>query len=180
MNAVSLLASFLAVGVANYYVSTFSIWFGHWFSHRPRSALAGFHMLGHHSIFPDSRHTRGNSEAYQGGEGATNSAFSLLPWLVLQVALQAVLLPFGWFSFCAGQLAALLLVINYVHEQFHVEASPLGRFRWFIRARAVHDLHHDEPRNFMVVDHFWDRVFRTFVVNPGMNKEAIRSGASTF
>jgi sterol desaturase/sphingolipid hydroxylase (fatty acid hydroxylase superfamily) len=51
---------------------------------------------------------------------------------------------------------------TYCHLQFHVSASPLKRFAWFCRARSIHAAHHDDDVNFMVADHFWDRVFGTY------------------
>jgi hypothetical protein len=156
------------LAIANYYVTTFSVWFGHWLAHGPSSPTRRFHIEGHHAIYPSSGHARDTPGAYHGGQGATNSAWALLPWLVVQAGVEALALPTWAFALCLAEMALLLVVINHVHEQFHVARSRLERFRWFLRARAVHDLHHDRPLNLMVADHFWDRVFRTFE-SPGFD-----------
>jgi hypothetical protein len=157
----------LTLAIANYYMTTFSVWFGHWFAHVPRSPTRRFHVDGHHAIYPSSTQSRGASDAYQGGKGGTNSVWSLLPWLLLQVSIEALVLPRWAFALCFLETALLLTAINYVHEQFHLVGSPLERFEWFVRARDVHAIHHDLPANLMVADHLWDRVFGTFTPAAG-------------
>jgi sterol desaturase/sphingolipid hydroxylase (fatty acid hydroxylase superfamily) len=151
----------LLVTAATYGATTFSVWFGHRFAHRPGGLLSGFHLRGHHAIYPRSDRCTSDG-SYQGGEGGTNSAFALLPWLLLQTALALVVLPWaaGLLSFLETVL--LLIAINYVHEQFHRAGSTWERFGWFAAARRVHFVHHDEAVNFMVFDHTWDRLFKTY------------------
>jgi hypothetical protein len=155
----------IPLAIANYYVTTFSVWFGHWFAHRRASPTRGFHMDGHHAIYPSSKQTRCVLGEYRGGEGRTNSGWALAPWVALQVGVQALTLPAWGVAVCLGQSALLLAGINYLHEQFHVDRSRLERWRCFVHARAVHDLHHDAACNFMVADHLWDKVFGTFQPN---------------
>lgn len=148
--------------VAAYYTTTLAVWFGHWFAHKPRSPTRGFHMLGHHALYPSSKKTRHSGDVYVSGEGRTNSAYSLLPWLCVELLGAALVLPWPWTLFFLGEMVMLLVIINHVHEQFHAQKSWLWRFAWFRLARDRHDIHHDRPRNFMVADHIWDRCFRTF------------------
>src|SRR5213592_1917500 len=51
-------ASLGLVLVATYYATTLALWAGHWFSHLPWSPFRTFHLGGHHTLYPDSRHTR--------------------------------------------------------------------------------------------------------------------------
>jgi hypothetical protein len=150
------------LAIANYYVTTFSVWFGHWLAHTRRSPTRRFHVDGHHAIYPSARQARRVPGAYRGGKGGTNSAWALLPWLTMQAIIEAFALPAWAFAVCSVEMTLLLMGINHVHEQFHVEGSWLERFRWFVRARELHDLHHDRPFNLMVADHLWDKVFGTF------------------
>jgi len=149
-----------ALLVANYYWSTLSLWVGHWFSHLAKSPLAGFHVGGHHAIYPDSRHMR--TEAFRYGRGRSSSLFSLLPGLVLQTLLQGLIFsPWAWLL-CAVETALVAAALSRLHIEFHLIDSKLERFRWFRRARRRHETHHDRDLNYMVGDHFWDRRFRPF------------------
>jgi sterol desaturase/sphingolipid hydroxylase (fatty acid hydroxylase superfamily) len=125
--------------------------------------LSRFHLGGHHAIYPHSDAC--TSEAgYRGGVGGTNSAFSLLPWLLLQTLFALVVLPWldGIVSF--GETVLLLVVINYVHEQFHQSGSFWARFSSFRAAQRIHFAHHDDDCNYMVFDHTWDRLFKTYAL----------------
>src|SRR5439155_20835022 len=61
-----------------------------------------------------------------------------------------------------SEIVVLVVLFNAVHTQFHLLAPGLERRGWFRTARRRHELHHDADENFMVGDHFWDRVFGTF------------------
>lgn len=154
-------AGVIGVSVATYAATTFSVWFGHRFSHRPGGRLSRFHLLGHHALYPDSERCLTDGR-YVGGAGGTNSAFALLPWLLLQTALTWALLPWAYGLYSFAETVLLLIGINYVHEQFHRAGSSCERFGWFRAGRRVHFAHHDEAVNFMVLDHTWDRLGKTY------------------
>src|SRR5207249_11684415 len=78
-------ASLGLVLVATYYATTLALWAGHWFSHLPWSPFRTFHLGGHHTLYPDSRHTR--SAQFRYGSGRASSIPALLPWLVIGAAL---------------------------------------------------------------------------------------------
>lgn len=162
MDTIALL-NLIMLSTLNYYVTTFSIWFGHWFSHLKGGPLTSFHA-GHHALYPDSQTMR--SEVFLYASGKHDSNFALVPWLVLQAALQYLLLPLSLFLPCLLQTTILSILIGYIHLNFHLLNSRLERFGWFRRARRRHELHHDADKNFMVADHFWDRLFGTFSENP--------------
>src|SRR6059058_2651079 len=86
-------ASLVLVLVATYYATTLALWAGHWFSHLPWSPFRTFHLGGHHTLYPDSRHTR--STRFRYGSGRASSIPALLPWLVIEAALASVLVA-GW------------------------------------------------------------------------------------
>ncbi|HWE29504.1 MAG TPA: hypothetical protein VHB97_15950, partial [Polyangia bacterium] len=102
----------VGVSVATYAATTFSVWFGHRFSHRPGGWLSRFHLLGHHALYPDSERCLTDG-SYVGGVGGTNSAFSLLPWLLLQTALAGMILPWAYGLGSFGETVLLLVAINY-------------------------------------------------------------------
>src|SRR3989442_1158991 len=87
------LASFALVFAATYYATTLALWAGHWFSHLPWSSLRTFHLAGHHTLYPDSRHTR--STQFHDGSGRASSTPALLPWLLIEATL-AWVLDAGW------------------------------------------------------------------------------------
>src|SRR5438046_2770422 len=75
----------------------------------------------------------------------------------------APVLVAGWrLPITLGEIVILVVLLNAVHTQFHLLAPWLEERRWFRTARRRHDFHHDADVNFMVGDHFWDRVFGTF------------------
>lgn len=150
----------LALSSVNYYVTTFSIWFGHWFSHLNWSPFRGFHVLGHHRLYPTSRHLL--SDRFRYGSGRHDSIWALVPWLLLQAIVALVALPAWLFLVCLFEIVSITIVTSYIHMQFHLRDSKLARFKRFLNARRVHALHHDLDKNFMVADHFWDRCFGTY------------------
>ena len=77
----------------NYYATTLMIWLGHYLPHRPKSRLRQFHMGGHHTLYPDSQHTRTACFLY--GMGGQDSLVPMLPWLILLLSAEWVLLPFS-------------------------------------------------------------------------------------
>jgi len=157
-----------AIWLLNYYVTTFAIWFGHWFAHLKRSPLAPFHILGHHAFYPNSQHLLSVKFIY--GQKRQSSIYSLLPWLILQSVAQLAILSWrNYLAYLAGQIA-IVIVINQIHTEFHLRDSCLNNFCWFQRARQRHARHHDDDINFMVGDHFWDRVLGTFAGHPKREK----------
>jgi len=144
----------------NYYLVTFALWFGHWFSHLSWSPLRDFHVLGHHFLYPNSRHAL--SARFHYSHGKHNSNFAFLPWLSLVAVTEFLLLPPWQFMACIFIAVLIVSAHSFIHLQFHIADSPLLRFRWFQYARDTHFIHHDKDKNFMVADHFWDRAFRTY------------------
>ena len=160
MMSASQFSSLALVLVATYYATTLALWFGHRFSHLPKSPLRTFHLSGHHTLYPHSRSIR--SERFLYGSGRASSIPALLPWLVLQAGASWLLLPARLYAPALVETICLAALFNYVHTQLHLLASPLEPFGWFREARRRHALHHDLDVNFMVADHLWDRVFWTY------------------
>ena len=142
----------IVASIANYYATTLSIWFGHWFSHLQWSPLRDFHLKGHHTIYPNSQNIR--SDIFRYGHGKYDSNFALLPWLVLQTILEYVCFPLSIFAVCLIQTIVITTLVGCTHIQFHVRRSKLDRFKWFLKARKRHEHHHNLNVNFMVADHF--------------------------
>ncbi len=150
----------LVLLVGNYFATTLTLWFAHWSSHLAWSPLWGCHVGGHHALYPTSRELL--SERFRYGSGKHDSNLALVPWLVLQAAIEYAALAGRPFLVCVLESLVLVSVFAYVHIQFHVRRSPLRRFAWFLEARRRHARHHDLDKNFMVADHFWDRLFGTY------------------
>ncbi|MEE8636485.1 MAG: hypothetical protein V3T12_10775 [Acidiferrobacterales bacterium] len=150
----------LSAGIVNYYVTTLALWFGHWFSHLRWSPLRDFHVLGHHVLYPNSRLIQTLTFLY--AHGRHDSNFALAPWLFLIAFAEFFLFPFWLFAACLVHSVVTVGSSSFIHLQFHVFDTPLERFDWFRKARTLHTLHHDADRNFMIADHFWDRVFGTY------------------
>ena len=105
-----------------------------WFSHLPWSPLRTFHLAGHHTLYPDSRHTRSTQFHY--GSGRASSIPALLPWLVIEATLAWVLVA-GWrLAVAISEIVVLVVLFNAVHTQFHLLAPGLERRRGFARPAA--------------------------------------------
>ncbi|HZT22088.1 MAG TPA: sterol desaturase family protein [Verrucomicrobiae bacterium] len=150
----------LALLPVSYYATTLCLWFGHWFSHQPNSPLRDHHLQSHHRLYPNSRRCR--APKFRCAKGKFDSNKALFPWLLIPLCMEGVLLP-SWLA-VAGmfQVALMTAIVAWVHVQFHLEHSVLDGRVWFARARARHEIHHDQDKNFAVGDHFWDRLFGTF------------------
>jgi len=148
----------------NYYVATFCLYLGHWFSHLPWSPLRNHHVLSHHRLYPHSSDCLTTS--FHMATGEHDSTKALLPWLLPPVALYGLMLPPVLAVVSTLELALATAVITWIHVQFHLIASPLARWEWFLIARDRHGVHHDWDVNFAVADHIWDRAFGSFVEAP--------------
>ena len=151
---------YLALFAGNYYLTTLSIWLAHWFSHFRWSPTYEFHVGGHHAIYPDA--SRSISRTFLYGSGKHDSLFALLPTLLVQ-ALGIALMAHGWMRWALLlELKLIAVAVSWLHAQFHTGRSPLRQYQWFRGARSIHFSHHDRDVNFMVGDHFWDRILRTY------------------
>lgn len=161
MSTGNAISDIVLLSIGNYFLTTFSIWFGHWFSHLKGSPLSGFHMSGHHVIYLNSKSVL--SEGFRYGSGKQDSSFALVPPLILQAMLLYLLLPLPAFLVCFIEGTAIAVIVGYIHIQIHVRGSKLEKFAWFSKARSEHASHHDMDKNFMVGDHFWDKCMGTYV-----------------
>ena len=150
--------------VGGYLGTTIILWIGHWFSHLSWSPLRGFHVGGHHALYPSGQHCL--TERFSFGSGWHDSIYAFLPWLAIEAVAVWAILPWGIAMLTTAEAVILIWLFSYVHEQFHVVSSRFVRSSLFLRARDRHLLHHDCEINFAVFDHFWDRVFGTFVESP--------------
>jgi len=66
------------------------------------------------------------------------------------------------FVICLIQTIAITSLVGCTHIQFHLRNSKLERFKWFLKARRLHEYHQDLDINVMVADHFWDKCLRTY------------------
>ena len=158
-----------ALLLGNYYATTFAIWFGHWFSHFKWSPTYGFHVGGHHSFYPTSE--RSLSQMFLYGSGRTSSIFALLPPLIVQTAI-VCFLAVSWLRWMLVlEIVVITAAANWLHTQFHTGRCVMNRFTWFQRSRQLHFAHHDSDVNFMVGDHSWDRILRTYEPCPAVTRK---------
>jgi len=142
-----------------YYSTTLVLWFSHWFAHIPRSPLRGFHVLGHHAIYPSGQECLGKRFIY--GTGRHDSIYIFLPWIAAETFAIWQFLTIEFALLVTIEAAFLVWGFSYLHEQFHLINSRHQNSLRFLNARKHHFKHHDENVNFSVLDHFWDRVFGT-------------------
>jgi sterol desaturase/sphingolipid hydroxylase (fatty acid hydroxylase superfamily) len=146
--------------LAGYLATTFTLWFAHRFSHVHGGPLTGFHVRGHHALYPSAGTCL--SDAFRYGRGWHDSVYAFLPWLALLASAVWWWLPHGLAALVTVEALAIVGLFSYVHEQFHLAGSWLSPHPAFLRARRRHFLHHDAGVNFAVYDHLWDRAFGTF------------------
>lgn len=150
----------LVFAVGQYYLTTFLIWFGHWFAHIKKGPLTFIHVGGHHALYPDSRHYF--SPRFRYASLKNDSAVAQIPWQIVAAIGQFLLLPDRLWLLCLAEAVLLNVLFNYVHTQFHLEKSKLEKWCWFVRARNTHKWHHDLDVDYMVLDHFWDKALGTY------------------
>lgn len=159
----------LGLLAAGYYSTTLALWTAHWFSHFPWNPFKGFHMLGHHSLYPSSRESL--SEEFKFGTGWHDSIYAFAPWLALEGAVIWIALPSWSAVFVTAEAALVVWLFSYFHEHIHLAHSRFNGLPFLERARDRHFLHHDCDVNFAVLDPFWDRVFSTYDPPGGRPRE---------
>jgi hypothetical protein len=133
-------------------------WLMHQAMHRSRWPwLVRAHRIHHEVVYPPRTFLR--DEAYIAV--GDRSRFVLLGSVVLVLAWAAFpLLPFAIF---AAEFAAYGLVNDYLHDASHVKGHWLERYRWFIRLRERHVLHHiDTSINLGISLHTVDAIAGTY------------------
>jgi sterol desaturase/sphingolipid hydroxylase (fatty acid hydroxylase superfamily) len=147
--------------VGGYLATTLILWIAHWFAHVSWSPLRGFHVGGHHALYPDRQHCL--TKRFIFGAGRHDSIYAFVPWLAIEAVAVWAILPSGIAILTTVESGLLIWLFSYVHEQFHLVSSRFVSSSPFLRARTRHLFHHDCDANFAVFDHFWDRVFGTFI-----------------
>ena len=128
--------------------------------HRPlfRSIYRG-HAGSHHRLY---RVDDFEQPTYRDDEDSVSHTF--VPAALALALAGWLLLPLDLFLANAACLVLSYLAHIHVHAQFHVTGSPLNRFGWFRRLKALHRQHHADPRtNFGVLGFAYDAAARTLV-----------------
>ncbi len=143
---------FLSVAVGTYYLmsvlqTVLHRYYGH--TNRIRKVYSA-HALGHHGHYHRNNLQTENfvdleSHAlnYYGIPIAVVAALAYLVGgtLVMIANLIGVFVTFRWHL--------------YLHEHYHLIDSPLERFTWFRKKRALHFVHHRDARHNFAVVEFW-------------------------
>lgn len=130
-------------------------WLGH-------TAAGGFvfrtHVGSHHTIYTETRMV----SAHYSDEELSLTPFLIVPaamWIILSLWL----LPPHLAVATALGLGLSFALQAYLHLQFHKAQSWLCRYRWFLRLRKRHGVHHRHgDANFGLVDFTCDRLCGTF------------------
>lgn len=164
--------------VGGYLATTLTLWIAHWFAHISWGPLRGFHVEGHHALYPSGQHCL--TKRFIFGSGWHDSIYAFLPWLAIETVAIWAILPSGIAILTTAEAVLLIWLFSYVHEQFHLVSSRFVSSSLFLRARARHLFHHDSDVNFAVLDHVWDRVFGTFRdLTKATERERVTERAST-
>ena len=150
---------FLAVAVASYYVMSIVQTVLHKdFGHRQRiRAVFSAHAIGRHGIYHKNNLRTKTFEDCESHAlnyyGIPIVVVAILTWwagglLVMTANLVGVFFTFRWHM--------------YLHEHYHLTETPLERFAWFRKKRALHFIHHEDARyNFAVVEFWIDNLMGT-------------------
>jgi sterol desaturase/sphingolipid hydroxylase (fatty acid hydroxylase superfamily) len=150
----------IAIVATNYYATTLAVWFGHWSSHRNWNPLRNCHVLGHHRLYPSSSNVL--SDRFHYSSGKYDSLWTLIPPLSVELLVGYIALPLFEANIWSVATIFFALGTGWMHSQFHMRKSRLSCYGWFRKACQNHYLHHNDDVNYMVADHFWDRVFGSF------------------
>lgn len=83
--------------------------------------------------------------------------FSIIGLLVF------VLAPLALFATHLGALAFSISIHILFHRHYHLRGTPLERFGWFRKKRALHFIHHRRVRsNYAIVENWIDRLLGTY------------------
>jgi sterol desaturase/sphingolipid hydroxylase (fatty acid hydroxylase superfamily) len=129
-----------------------------WWGHERRIEwVFADHINGHHALYPK------RSLLQDQWLPTPNSAM----WrVVLPLCLPSILFwPLVPSVATTGHVAGLVFAVawhGFLHRQYHLWDSPLGRFGWFRRQRALHCVHHyNEAANFALAETWIDRLMGT-------------------
>jgi len=116
------------------------------------------HTQSHHFLYSKLTFEQ---RAYR--EDEESVSHMMVPIAVLIAYAAYCLLPLPLFIVSSTTVLLTCVAHAYLHTHFHLAESPLRRFGWFRRLKALHCVHHvDQSTNFGVVTLVWDRVMGTF------------------
>ena len=83
--------------------------------------------------------------------------FSMIGLLVFTLA------PLALFVTQLGALACSIAIHILLHRHYHLRGTPLERFGWFRRKRALHFIHHRRVHNnYAIVENWTDKLLGTY------------------
>lgn len=150
---------FCAGFVAAYYIAAIVQALLHrWLAHRPwLASVFDDHVHGHHALYPakcllqDRWLPTPRSAVWRVVVPLCVPSLALACWVPSALA--------------SGHLFGIVFAIAshaYLHRQYHAWNTPLARFAWFRRRRALHCVHHHDPQsNFALVESWIDTLAGT-------------------
>jgi sterol desaturase/sphingolipid hydroxylase (fatty acid hydroxylase superfamily) len=150
---------FLAVAVGSYYLMSFLQTVLHRdFGHR-KVILPVFkaHAIGHHGQYnPNNLQT----EKFIDLESHALNYYGI-PIVIVAAVVWMLAGPLVMTAHLLGVFVTFRLNI-YLHRHYHLVETPLERFAWFRKKRALHYIHHRDARyNFAVIEFWMDHLLGT-------------------
>ena len=166
----TILTAVITYYLASFIQTIFHLFFGHT---RRIGILHDVHVAGHHAQYARELVT----DEWIPAERQVIWYYAI-PFAPI-VATAFWLLPIACFVAHVAGLTFAVWWHIYLHQQYHIRGSWLGRFEWFRRKQHLHFIHHRRPRtNYAIVEYSWDRLFRTYeehlVVVPIASKKIVR------
>ena len=150
---------FIAVTVFSYYLMSFVQTILHKdYGHRTRiMAVFRAHAIGHHGLY-NKNNLR--TETFQDLESHALNYYGI-PIVAIGALTYILFGPLVMAAHLLGVFATFRWHI-YLHKHYHLTETPLERFAWFRKKRALHFVHHEDTRyNFAVVEFWMDSLLGT-------------------
>ena len=109
----------------------------------------------HHIDYPPSRVT---SDIYINNTGPLYTNLFLQMSIPPVVIMYFVLSRYYYGIFCIQSLS-YLYIMNYLHNQYHLNSSWLDEYKWFRMNKHYHVIHHRKyKKNLNILDHATDKI----------------------
>jgi len=157
----------LLVGFINYNFIEYVL---HRLSHNKKwgGYIYKYHIEHHKVTYPihkllDKAPYKTNSEYFYFNRGTV----AFMPITIILLYGIYYTLPLTWSIIILPESTALLLLSDYLHQQYHIDGSWLEKYNWFLSKRKYHLLHHNKmTKNFSLggLTYSIDKVLNTFEI----------------
>ena len=157
---------FIMISINDICISTFTLVFTvifenvlHKASHYKESGrLYRWHKL-HHKDYPLKQL---ESDVYIDSTGLFNNMFAF--WIIVTQAFIFFVSSNHVFTIFYVQTTGYSLIVEYMHQQYHLKQSYWLRFKWFQILKKDHLTHHKKHhQNFGILSNKVDRISKTYI-----------------